>query len=149
MTTPDDLRTLAEAMEQLIIDANRLCDRNLGGTYEEDCRRSITVARRALAAAQGTPHRCSGCGHRWEGELKGAELCGDCWRRGQSVIFAPEMRSEYEFDYSQAKPNRFVGTQKEPCRHRSWDMGRCIDCFKTANQIEDERRAAEAGDPTQ
>lgn len=31
-------------------------------------------------------HRCSGCGHRWDGPLKGAELCGDCWRIGQPVI---------------------------------------------------------------
>lgn len=31
-------------------------------------------------------HRCSGCGHRWEGELKGAELCGDCWRQAQPVV---------------------------------------------------------------
>ncbi len=33
-------------------------------------------------------HRCSGCGHRWDGELSGAELCGDCWRRAQSVLHA-------------------------------------------------------------
>lgn len=31
-------------------------------------------------------HRCSGCGHRWEGALKGAELCGDCWRKSQPVL---------------------------------------------------------------
>ena len=31
-------------------------------------------------------HRCSGCGHRWDGELKGAELCGDCWRRAQPIL---------------------------------------------------------------
>jgi hypothetical protein len=31
-------------------------------------------------------HCCSGCGHRWRGQLKGAELCGDCWRKGQAVI---------------------------------------------------------------
>ena len=30
-------------------------------------------------------HRCSGCGHRWDGSLTGAELCGDCWRRVQAV----------------------------------------------------------------
>lgn len=35
---------LLAALKQLRLDANRLCDRNLGGTYEEDCRRSITAA---------------------------------------------------------------------------------------------------------
>jgi hypothetical protein len=41
-------RDLREALRVLMIDANRLCDRNLGGTYEEDCRRSIEAARKAL-----------------------------------------------------------------------------------------------------
>jgi hypothetical protein len=40
---------LVEALEQLRIDANRLCDRNLGGTYEADCRRAIAKADAALA----------------------------------------------------------------------------------------------------
>lgn len=31
-------------------------------------------------------HRCSSCGHRWESDLKGAELCGDCWRTAQPVL---------------------------------------------------------------
>lgn len=38
---------LTAALRMLIIDANRLCDRQLGGTYEEDCRRSIAVAKDA------------------------------------------------------------------------------------------------------
>lgn len=41
---------LRQALSQLRIDANRLCDRNLGGTYEEDCRRSLDSAKRVLAA---------------------------------------------------------------------------------------------------
>jgi hypothetical protein len=45
------LGTLREALERLRIDANRLCDRQLGGTYEDDCRRSIAVAVAALAAS--------------------------------------------------------------------------------------------------
>lgn len=43
--------TLRTALEQLRIDANRLCDRMLGGTYEDDCRRSIAAADAALADA--------------------------------------------------------------------------------------------------
>lgn len=39
---------LREAATALRIDANRLCDRNLGGTYEEDCRRSIAALDAAL-----------------------------------------------------------------------------------------------------
>jgi hypothetical protein len=35
--------------------------------------------------------RCSGCGHRWSAPVgfiaaTGAELCGDCWRRGQAAV---------------------------------------------------------------
>lgn len=30
-------------------------------------------------------HFCSGCHRRWTGDV-GAELCGDCWRKGQAVI---------------------------------------------------------------
>lgn len=40
-----------EALRDLRINANRLCDRNLGGTYEEDCRRSIARADAVLSAA--------------------------------------------------------------------------------------------------
>lgn len=39
---------LREALQALRIDANRLRDRQLGGTYEEDCRRSIAHADQAL-----------------------------------------------------------------------------------------------------
>jgi len=31
-------------------------------------------------------HRCSGCDLRWVGDSVGAELCGDCWRKAQSVV---------------------------------------------------------------
>jgi hypothetical protein len=43
---------LLEALKALVIDANRLCDRNLGGTYEEDCRRTLVAARAALLKAE-------------------------------------------------------------------------------------------------
>jgi len=35
---------LVAALKRLRIDANRLCDRMLGGSYEDDCRRSIAIA---------------------------------------------------------------------------------------------------------
>ena len=44
------VKALREALRELRINANRLCDRNLGGTYEADCRRSIAKADAALAA---------------------------------------------------------------------------------------------------
>lgn len=44
---------LAAALQALLVDANRLCDRNLGGTYEEDCGRSIEQARTVLQGLQG------------------------------------------------------------------------------------------------
>jgi hypothetical protein len=43
-----DVLRLRTALQTLVIDANRLCDRKMGGTYEEDCRRSILAAREAL-----------------------------------------------------------------------------------------------------
>jgi hypothetical protein len=43
---------LLAALRELRINANRLCDRQLGGTYEEDCRRSLAVADAAIAKAE-------------------------------------------------------------------------------------------------
>jgi hypothetical protein len=37
------------------------------------------------------PHRCSGCGLRWQTTAPGsvaAELCGDCWRKVQPILHA-------------------------------------------------------------
>lgn len=44
---------LLDALKTLRIDANRLCDRNLGGTYEDDCRRAIAEADSAIDKAEG------------------------------------------------------------------------------------------------
>ncbi len=41
-------KRLDEALWQLRVDCNRLCDRNLGGTYEDDARLSIKKADEAL-----------------------------------------------------------------------------------------------------
>lgn len=40
----EEREELRAMLRELVIDANRLCDRNLGGTYEEDCRRSLKKA---------------------------------------------------------------------------------------------------------
>ena len=40
------------ALRELRINANRLCDRNMGGSYEEDCRRSIANADAVLEASR-------------------------------------------------------------------------------------------------
>lgn len=45
---------LYRALSDLRQNANRLCDRNLGGTYEDDCRRSIVKADAALRRARGS-----------------------------------------------------------------------------------------------
>jgi hypothetical protein len=42
-------KALWEALLTLRIDCNRLCDRNLGGTYEDDARKSIREADAVLA----------------------------------------------------------------------------------------------------
>jgi hypothetical protein len=47
------LREADSALKALVIDARRLCDRNLGGTYEEDCRRSIARAEAAARSRGG------------------------------------------------------------------------------------------------
>ncbi len=44
---------LLDALRALRIDANRLCDRQLGGSYEADCRRAIAIADAAIAKAEG------------------------------------------------------------------------------------------------
>jgi hypothetical protein len=43
------LREMYCALNELRVNANRLCDRNQGGTYEEDCRRSLARADAAIA----------------------------------------------------------------------------------------------------
>lgn len=45
-----DRAALIATVKQLWIDANRLCDRQLGGTYESDCRLSLKQAEPAIYA---------------------------------------------------------------------------------------------------
>ncbi len=69
-------RELRAALMALRVDANRLCDRMLGGTYEEDCRRTIAVVDAVIAKTRErspvtvpsrTPTRPRKClnGHVW------------------------------------------------------------------------------------
>ena len=44
---------LLAALKTLRLDANTLCDRCLGGTYEDDCRAAIEIADLAIAKAEG------------------------------------------------------------------------------------------------
>ncbi len=44
---------LLVALQALRIDANRLCDRQLGGSYEDDCRLAIKNADAAITKAIG------------------------------------------------------------------------------------------------
>jgi hypothetical protein len=48
-----DPAELLAALRALRIDAKRLCDRQLGGSYEADCRRAIAVADAAIDKAEG------------------------------------------------------------------------------------------------
>lgn len=48
-TAQAQVQELRKALADLRINANRLCDRNQGGTYEEDCRRSLKRAESALS----------------------------------------------------------------------------------------------------
>lgn len=43
---------LLAALKALVIDANRLCDRQQGGSYEDDCRSSLAIAKAAIAKAE-------------------------------------------------------------------------------------------------
>lgn len=52
---------LLTALKELRQDANRLCDRGLGGTYEEDCRRSIAKVDAALLRIAASPQGPSNC----------------------------------------------------------------------------------------
>jgi len=88
--------TLQQAVETLCIDANRLCDRNLGGTYEEDCRRSITVARAALrttaeqerATRQASPELAFQAWIDSRARLRGGPFTKDEYLLAQSAFLA-------------------------------------------------------------
>lgn len=60
-------------------DAAGLCTR-FDGCWHCRVLALLRAAPPAPEAAAPETHRCCACGHRWEGPLKGAELCGDCWR---------------------------------------------------------------------
>lgn len=76
-------------------------------------------------AAAGETHRCSGCGLRWEGELSGAELCGDCWRLAQPVFHAAGETREDEA--TAADCYAFMRSAPQPFRVEV-DHGGCEHC---------------------
>jgi general stress protein YciG len=78
---------------------------------------SMPPARRVEVAGKGgrEAHR-RGTAHRWTSEQ--ARAAG---RKGGRA---------------KKKPLR---TPEPVCRHQYWDLGHCIDCFKTQTQIDEER----------
>lgn len=118
MSEPSDPRTVTVTLtKQQLEDLHDYAEWH-GGAHAEDCpgddtcdcigrplndaiNRICLVGFDAFAAApalarspETETHRCSGCGLRWMGTQSGAELCGDCWRRGQSAIHAPALARE-------------------------------------------------------
>jgi hypothetical protein len=83
---PDTLRQLVEKWREEA-DGVTAMGYSQQGDRMRDCADELSTL---LTEAEAPSHRCSGCGHRWSGELKGAELCGDCWRKGQAVIHGAE-----------------------------------------------------------
>lgn len=69
------------------------------------------------APPSGTPHRCSGCGLRWQGPSHGAELCGDCWRRAQPALHAssgtPTLEQREPVGVESTGRKRYHRTEKE------------------------------------
>jgi hypothetical protein len=55
--TAEVVQQVVAALEELRLNANRLCDRQLGGTYEDDCRRSLQRADEALRAWRALRHQ--------------------------------------------------------------------------------------------
>jgi hypothetical protein len=78
---------LRAALERLRIDANRLCDRNRGGSYEADCRASIAFADAALADYK-LPDACPTCGARWSCEHGEVEREAAPLSPAQDEVFA-------------------------------------------------------------
>jgi hypothetical protein len=69
--------------------------------------------RRVEQTAAREGHRCSGCGHRWEDDpnLRGVELCGECWRKGQSAIFSRESAMSQNAGATKPEGSQAVGAQ--------------------------------------
>ena len=91
---------MSERLEALALHYHKTAEGEYGcpGLTCPGVQRLLTLLRDAEAPPP-VPHRCSGCGHRWEGTAHGAELCGDCWRKAQPVLHAeapPPVRGPVE-----------------------------------------------------
>ena len=103
--------------------------------HARDCKQALIALldlEVALLAADAgvlpaqAPHRCSGCGHRWEVPtgfiLNGAELCGDCWRKAQSVLHLPSP-AEPQQACSEPAPDRSGRSCDKPKGHSGYGYG--------------------------
>lgn len=105
MAEPTPAKTLRERLEELRVEMQQDARMSLeaAGAVTEVCvlvkgytiQIDVMLALLADASTGQEPqeHRCAGCGHRWAGSLKGTELCGDCWRKGQNSILAGRWRA--------------------------------------------------------
>jgi hypothetical protein len=81
---------LSRALKQAATEQSWEDLRASGGLPEAQVSSSKPSDSRGFVTDIGTPVWCSGCGHRWDRPLHGAELCGDCWRKAQDLVAALE-----------------------------------------------------------
>lgn len=96
------------------------CDQEIPDEGDIRCV-DCAVPKSVLSAPPARAHRCSGCGHMWDGPLTGAELCGDCWRKAQSAVHAAPPAEPQRENCYQCDGDGFVGSQNCP---------RCGGCGK-------------------
>jgi hypothetical protein len=109
------------------------------------CVREALLALPVPATGPQLDHRCSGCGHRWDGTLRGAELCGECWRRAQPVLHAvpatgPSLRAlldQWRAAAIMERTDNWCNTDDAPIwrsihQHRAKIFDQCADQLEAA-----------------